>query len=91
LSPSAALQRARDDSAFDERQQIFVDDLRVSGAHPVGIALLNLQRSVFDKLDGKLGGVGDGDDLIVMAMKDQYPLSAKRESRTEDAGFRKGC
>src|SRR5438067_892775 len=88
LSPSATLRRARNASAFDERQEILVDDLRMSGAHPVGIPFINLERPVFDQLDRQLGRVGDGDDLIVIAVKDQYRHSNFLQVFGE-VGFRK--
>ena len=58
-------------NAFDKGEEVFVDLIFVGGAQAVRRAFIDFKRRRFDQFGGEQAGIGDGDDLIVIAVKDQ--------------------
>ena len=58
-------------AALQERKQLGVDLVLVRGAHAVRRAGNNFQRGALDQLRRKQRRIGDGHDLIVVAVQDQ--------------------
>src|SRR5271166_5628378 len=56
---------------LEEREQIGIDLVLESRAHPVGRARIDLQRRALDELRGEHGRGADRHDLVVVAMQDQ--------------------
>src|SRR5262245_15919894 len=54
-------------SGPEEFQEFGVNDLGVCRAHAVGELFKDLQGALLEELCGKRRGIGDGDDLIVVA------------------------
>ncbi len=52
-----------------EIQQICVQHVCIYGQHPVREARIRLDGAVLQKLDRLMGGVCNGDDLVVFAMQ----------------------
>ncbi len=72
LTAAAAYQdKAESLSGLDEGQNVSVEHGSVDGQHAVREALVDLQHPIFEQLDGFLGRVSDGNDLIVIAVKHQ--------------------
>src|ERR1700675_41910 len=57
---------------FEERKQIGIDLVRVSGGHAVRKAVINLQSRFLQELCGQRTGSCDGNNLIVIAVLHQY-------------------
>src|ERR1700730_61045 len=59
-------------SGLEEGEQVCVDGVGVRDGHAVGEAGIDLEGGVLEYLRGCSAGGVDGDDLVVVAMKDQY-------------------
>src|SRR5262245_65084089 len=58
-------------SALYESEKVGIDHVGVRRAHAVREPFVDLQLALFEELDGQQRGIGDRDDLIVIAMHDE--------------------
>src|ERR1035441_7717892 len=56
---------------LEEGEQVGVDLVFEGGTHAVRGALVDLELGAFDDLGGEQASGGDGDDLVVVAVKDE--------------------
>src|SRR3989449_10920515 len=58
-------------SALDEGEKIGIDHVGVRRAHAMRELLVDLQGALLEELRGQQRGIGDRDDLVVVAMHDE--------------------
>ena len=63
--------RCRAGCAFEEHQQILVNLLRMESEHPVRISGINFERCALEDLGGLERRIGDGHNLVVIAVHDE--------------------
>src|SRR5215212_10354260 len=76
-------------SGLDVREKIRIDDLGMSGAHPMRKPFVDLKRTVPNELGRKQRRVRDWDNLVIVSMHDQHRHVDLREVLAE-VGFGKG-
>src|SRR6059058_3234902 len=67
----ALLSSQRASSALDEGEKVGIDHVCVRRAHAMWELLVDLQGALLEELRGQRRGIGDRDDLVVVAMHDE--------------------